>query len=322
MYMLGKQRKKNLLLTSLFLFIGAVYIYIYSCSNTGIIVSVFYLLVNLYLQFRRDFSKLEKIGVQLMYPVCLTFSVAAPLLIKGEKFQLLDRILHNRMAYPLYYLTHEPITLFGVRFGETPNIYYTIDSSFLYSFLQLGIIPFVIVTLLFLCMIHDYVMRERKTETAIIVSFCLLGLSDPFLFNLAYKNLMFLFIGEYVYRKLHELESRDLGILNRKYQCLSIGNKVLSYDTPVYNLCCEKLRGIRQAISKNNIAVSVVYLLSACIIICITYTATYASHIVGRVDEAMEWEYVRGVLSLGLWGGILIAAIFCVCYGKRNRNDG
>lgn len=317
MYMLGKQSKKNLLLTSLFLFIGAVYIFIYSCSNTGIIVSVFYLLVNLYLQFRKDFSKLEKTGVQLMYPVCLVFSIAAPLLIKGEKFQLLDRILHNRMAYPLYYMTNEPITLLGVRFGETPNTNYAIDSSFLYSFLQLGIIPFVIVTVLFLSMIHDYVKREQKTEAAIIVSFCLLGLSDPFLFNLAYKNLMFLFIGEYVYRKLHELEERDLGILNKKFQCLSIGNKVLSYDTPAYNLCCEKLYRIKEAISKNNIAVSLVYLLSSGIIMSITYIATYGSNIVGRVDEAMEWEYVRKVISLGLWGGVLAAAVYLYAAGKR-----
>lgn len=322
MYMLGKQSKKNLLLTTLFMFIGAVYIFIYSCSNTGIIVSVFYLLVNLYFQFRKDFSRLEKIGVQLMYPLCLVYSIAAPLLIRGEKFQMLDRILHNRMAYPLYYLTNEPITLLGVRFGETPNTNYTIDSSFLYSFLQLGIIPFVIITLLFLAMIHDYVEREMRTETAIIVSFCLLGLSDPFLFNLSYKNLMFLFVGEYVYRKLQALQSRDLGILNKKYQCLSIGNKVLSYDTQAYNLCCEKLRRIKEAISKNNMVVSLIYILSAGIIMGITYIATYASHITGRVDEAMEWEYVRNVLSLGLWGGVLIAAGFCICYEKRNRSDG
>ena len=320
MYMLGKQSKKNLLLTSLFLFIGAVYMYIYSCSNTGIIVSVFYLLVNLYLQFRKGFSKIEKIGVQLAYPICLMVSIAIPLLIKGERFQMLDRILHNRMAYPLYYLTNEPVTLLGVRFGPTPNTNYIIDSSFLYSFLQLGIIPFVIVTLLFLCMIHDYVKREMKTEAAIIVSFCLLGLSDPFMFNLAYKNLMFLFVGEYIYRKLHELGSRNLGVLNKKYQCLSIGNKALSYDTPAYNLCCEKLCMIKEAISKNNMAVSLIYILSACIIMGITYIATYASHITGRVDEVMEWEYVRGVLSLGLWGAVIIAAVYLYMVGKRDKN--
>lgn len=320
MYMLGKQSKKNLLLTSLFLLIGAVYIYIYSCSNTGIIVSVFYLIVNLYFQFRKGFSKLEKIGVQLVYPICLVFSVAAPLLIKGERFRLLDRILHNRMAYPLYYLTNEPVTLLGVRFGPTPNTNYTIDSSFLYSFLQLGIIPFVIITLLYLAMIHDYVKREKKTEIAIIVSFCVLGLSDPFLFNLAYKNLMFLFIGEFIYRKLRALESRDLGILNRKYQCVSIGNKVVSYDTKVYNLCRDKLNSIKEFISHNNITVSLVYICSACVIMFIAYGSTHAAYIAGRADSPAEWEYIRDVFSLGLWGGILIITVYYILCAKGNES--
>ena len=322
MYMLGKQSKKNLLLTTLFMFIGAVYIFIYSCSNTGIIVSVFYLLVNLYFQFRKDFSRLEKIGVQLMYPLCLVYSIIGPLAIKGEAFQWLDKVLHNRMAYPLYYLTNEPVTLLGVRFGETPSTNLSIDSSFLYSFLQLGIIPFIIVTLLYLGMIHDYVKREMKTETAIIVSFCLLGLSDPFLFNLSYKNLMFLFAGEYIYRKLQALESRNLGILNKKYQCLSIGNKLLSYDTAIYNWCSEKLRRIGKFVSENGITITCSYIVSALIIVLITAKFTYAANIAGRIDVPDEWEYVRNVLSLGFWGGILIAAAFCICYRKRNRNDG
>ena len=319
-YMLGEQSKKNLLLTSLFLFIGAVYIYIYSCSNTGLIVSVFFLLVNLYLQFRKGFSKLEKIGVQLVYPVCILISIAAPLLVKGEKFKQLDWILHNRMAYPLYYLTNEPVTLLGVRFGETPGTNYTIDSSFLYSFLQIGIIPFIIVTSLFLFMIHDYVKREKKTETAIIVSFCVLGLSDPFLFNLSYKNLMFLFIGELIYRKLYALESRNLGILNKKFQCFSIGNKMISYDIKAYNQCCSRLNRVREFISRNNIRLSIGYIVSAVIIILITYIPTYSSYLTGRPDIPAEWEYIRDVLSLGLWGGILIIMVLYILYEKGNGN--
>lgn len=319
-YMLGEQSKKNLLLTSLFMFIGAAYAYIYSCSNTGLIVSVFFLSVNLYLQFRKGFSKFEKIGVQLVYPVCILISIAVPLMIKGDSFRLLDRILHNRMAYPLYYLTNEPVTLLGVRFGETPGTNYTIDSSFLYSFLQIGIIPFIIVTFLFLFMIHDYVIREKKTEIAIIVSFCVLGLSDPFLFNLSYKNLMFLFIGELIYRKLHALESRNPGILNKKFQCLSIGNKMISYDTKVYNLCRDRLSRIREFISQNNIMLSIGYIVSAVIIMLIVYIPTYSSYLTGRADEPAEWEYIRDVLSLGLWGGILIITVLYILYEKGNGN--
>lgn len=316
-YMLGSQSKKNWLLITLYLFIGSVYIFIYSCSNTGLIVSGFYLMVNLYVQCRKDFSKPEKFGVQMVYPFFVLFAIAGPLITKGGLFQLFDRVLHNRWAYSLYYLTNEPITLFGVRFKEAPNTNYMIDSSFLYSFLQLGIIPFLIVTLLYLGMIHDYVKNEKKTEIAIIVSFCVLGMSDPFLFNLSYKNLMFLFVGEFIYRKLQVLEERNLGILNKRYQCISLGNKTLSYDNIAYNWCSERLDRIKKAISKKNTAVTLVYMISACFIMVVTFIPTYTNHITGKVDELFEWEYVRNVMSLGLWSGILVAAAYLYVSKKR-----
>ena len=319
MYMLGKQSKKNLLLTTLFMFIGAVYIFIYSCSNTGLIVSVFYLLANLYLQLRPKLSKFEKICVQLVYPLCLIFAIIVPLITKGALFQLLDKILHNRWAYSLYYLTNEPVSLLGVRFKEAPNTNYMIDSSFLYSFLQLGVIPFLIVTLLYFGMIHDYVKREMKTEIAIIVSFCVLGLSDPFLFNLSYKNLMFLFLGEFVYRKFKSLEMRNMGILNYKIQLLSIGSRKLSYSNVLYSKCAEKLKKIGIVISKNSSYLTLIYIASAGLISVTLYIITSAGYIVGKIDEVNEWEYVRNVLSCGGWISVFIVVLFILLISKREK---
>ena len=176
MYMLRKQSKKNLLWMSFFLLVGTVYIFIYSCSNTCLIVSVLFIILNIYLQLRTRLAKIEKAIIQLIYPACLLFSIAGPLITSGRLFELLDRVLHNRWVYSLYYLTNEPITLFGVRFKEAPNTNYMFDSSFLYSFLQIGVIPFLILTLFYLGMIHDYVKQEKKMELAIIISFCVLGL--------------------------------------------------------------------------------------------------------------------------------------------------
>ena len=185
MYVLGKQTKKELFMSSALMFLGTVYIYIYSCSNTGLIVATFYLLVNLWLQLRKRVSVVEKVILLIAYPGCALISIVGPLVTSGRLFQIMDKVLHNRWAYSYYYLTTEPVTLFGTRFGETPNDNYMIDSSFLYSFLQIGVIPFLIVTTLMIGMICYYVRNEKKTELAIIISFCVLGLSDPFFFNLS-----------------------------------------------------------------------------------------------------------------------------------------
>lgn len=323
MYMLGKQSKKNLLLSSLFLLTGAVYIYIYTCSNTGLIVSVFYLMLNLYLQMRPSLAKIEKAGLLLVYPACLGFSILVPMAVTGSLFQVFDRILHNRFAYSLYYLTNEPVTAFGVRFKEAPNTNYMIDSSFLYSFLQIGVVPFVIVTALFMGMIYDYVKQERKTELALIVSFCVLGLSDPFLFNLSYKNLAFLFIGEMFYRKLSELENRlslRESILCKKIQWLSVGEKVLVYDKGIYRQCREKLRDLGMLISENNVRLSMVYFFSAAAICISLYFTTWSGYVEGKADQVDEWEYIRNVMNLGLWGSVVIAGGFLFAIragGKR-----
>lgn len=320
-YVLEKQNKKNLLLTTLFLLMGSVYIFIYSCSNTGLIVSVFYLLVNLYLQCRRKLSRFEKIGIQLMYPLCLIFAIAGPLVTRGKLFQLLDKVLHNRWAYSLYYLTNEPITLFGVRFKEAPDTNYMIDSSFLYSFLQLGIIPFVIVTLLFLGMINDYVKREMKTELAIILSFCVLGLSDPFLFNLSYKNLMFLFVGEYLFRKLKLLEEREMPILNHKIRLLAIGKRCIVYDTSFYQKCSNNWNSLRLTISQNSGVLTGIYLLFMGAISGVLFLLTQNKNITGRVDDVAEWEYLRNVISSGVFAGAAIVIVFIFAIRRRKKAD-
>lgn len=320
-YMLGKQSKKNMLLTTLFLFLGAIYIFIYSCSNTGIIVSVFYLLANLYLQSRKNLSKFEKVGIQLIYPFFVILAIVGPLVTKGNLFQLLDKVLHNRWAYSLYYLTNEPITLFGVRFKEAPNTNYMIDSSFLYSFLQIGIIPFIIITSLYLGMIHDYVKREMKTEIAIIVSLCVLGLSDPFLFNLSYKNLMFLFVGEFIYRKLERLETKELGFLNHKIRLVSVGSKSIAYDTALFQKCSKTISKWKTIISQNNSILAMIYIISFSLISSILYLTTHSRYISGKIDEVAEWEYFRNVINCGVFISVLIVAMFVYYIQKRTQSN-
>lgn len=308
-YMLGRQTKKNLFLTTLFMLTGTMYIYIYSCSNTGLIVGVFFLIANLYLQLRKDLTKFEQVAAWSVYPVCLLISIVGPLVTTGRLFELFDRILHNRWAYSLYYLTNEPITLFGVRFKEAPNSNYMIDSSFLYSFLQIGVIPFLIVTVLYLAMIYDYVKNKRRIEIAIIVSFCVLGLSDPFLFNLSYKNLMFLFVGEFVYRKLQELEPKLPGLLKRKIQILPIGNKEIKMDTPLMQKGCRIALRMRVTIAQNNVVLTLIYLLAAVLITASLYITTHAQYLAGKADEILEWEYLRNIMSTGVFGAALMVLI-------------
>lgn len=317
MYVLGKQTKKQLIVTSMLMFLGAVYIYLYSCSNTGLIVATFYLLANLWLQLRKRLSMVEKLVLLIAYPGCALLSIVGPLVTSGRLFQIMDKVLHNRWAYSYYYLTTEPVTLFGTRFGETPNDNYMIDSSFLYSFLQIGVIPFLIVTTLMVGMIVCYVKRDKRIELAMIISFCVLGLSDPFFFNLSYKNLMFLFVGELLYFQTSKPYWFHKGLLAKEICILRCGERRISLDTPFYGRIKAGLCRVRNIVTDRENQLLVLFLSIWMIVTVIILACTWSSNVTGAVDRMEEWEYFRRILSTGLFSGVFGIVISIIIYWKK-----
>lgn len=317
MYVLGKQTKKQLIVTSTLMFLGAVYIYLYSCSNTGLIVATFYLLANLWLQLRNRLSMVEKLVLLIAYPGCALLSIVGPLVTSGRLFRIMDKVLHNRWAYSHYYLTTEPVTLFGTRFGETPNDNYMIDSSFLYSFLQIGVIPFLIVTTLMVGMIVCYVKRDKRIELAMIISFCVLGLSDPFFFNLSYKNLMFLFVGELLYFQTSKPYWFHKGLLAKEICILRCGERRISLDTPFYGRIKAGLCRVRDIVTDRENQLLVLFLGIWVIVSTITLACTWSSNVTGAVDRMEEWEYFRRILSTGLFSGVFGVVISIIVYWKK-----
>ena len=314
MYVLGKQTKKQLVITSTLMFLGAVYIYLYSCSNTGLIVATFYLLANLWLQLRNRLSIVEKIVLLMAYPGCALLSIVGPLVTSGRLFQLMDKVLHNRWAYSYYYLTTEPVTLFGTRFGETPNENYMIDSSFLYSFLQIGVIPFLIVTALMIGMIVCYVKKDKRIELAMIISFCVLGLSDPFFFNLSYKNLMFLFIGELLYL---QTSKACKGLLAKEICILKCGERSISVDTPFYDRIKRGFSVVGDIVTDKENQMFVLFIGIWVIVTGIILLCTWSANVTGAVDRMEEWEYFRRALSTGMFSGVFGVMISIIVYWKK-----
>lgn len=312
MYVLGRMNRKQLLLVSAAAFIGAVYVYLYTVSYTGMMVTIIYLVLNYYFQTRKQLSSLEKTGILLVYPVCILFSVVGPLIIDGKLFAVIDKILNNRWNYARYFLTAEPVTLLGARFGDTPNGNYMIDSSFLYSFLQIGLVSFVVLTVLYLAMICDYVKQDKRIEIAIIMGFCVLGISDPFLFNLSYKNLLFLFAGEFLYRHIECLKEKLPGLPGKKVQWFKIGSR----EVKVYTLpeaVRRWYRHLTDIVSEQSGVLFLVwcgfmFLLSG---FCFVYTDVAA--VIATVDNIEKWEYIRSGISMGFWGASLIVTIYTVC---------
>ncbi len=320
---IGYRGKKDLIITCVFLYMINIYVYLYTLSTTGLIASTVFIVALLWAYRRDTIGKYDSILLGLLYPFCMFISIGLPLLIKGDLFWKLDSILHNRMNYPHYWLTHEPVTLFGVRFGEAPNPDYYIDSSFLYSFLQIGVIPCIILAAMMLGMIYNLIKQNRRTEVAIFVALCVLGLSDPFFYNLAYKNILFLFIGDMFFGWTRQVEKKLPDFFGKTIQIFPVGSREVAYGNrffyKIWVRACEYLDGV---ISINGIRHIVIFAVLSLVIYGMSYFMISPGSVVGTVDTIDEWEYVRMMLSLGVWiSAVVVLIVSGVEIKKRNHEN-
>ena len=226
-YLYRTETVKKLIIASLFAMLINVYLYIYTVSMTGLLSVTIYLFVNFYLQVRKDRSHLENILIGILFPFTVVFSITGPLLAKGEVFDFMNKLLHKRYEYALYYLQTEKIMPFGSRFAPAPTRWYMIDNSFLYLFLQLGVVSFLIVFILYTTWIVYLLKKDKRPELAIIITFCFIGMSDPFLFNLSVKNITFVFMGVWLYAELGKIAEKLPPFFQRNILILPFGEMEL-----------------------------------------------------------------------------------------------
>ena len=199
-FYLARLNRRQLLIWTGVAYLFNFYIFLYSVSYTGLILTTVYLLLNLYFNLRTKESHLEKILIICVFPVCALLSVVGPVLVKGRMFDILNKMMNTRWNLSRYFLTHQPITLFGGRMTELPDTSYSIDCSYVYALMYYGIVLFVLLCAAYFLTVRYEVKTEKRRELAIMLSFFIAGMSEPFMANLSFKNLTLLFIGEYYYQ--------------------------------------------------------------------------------------------------------------------------
>lgn len=199
-FYLARLNRRQLLISTGAAYLFNFYIFLYSVSYTGVILTTVYLLLNLYLNLRTKESRLEKILIMCVFPVCALLSVIGPVAVKGRMFDILNKMMNTRWNLSRYFLTHQPITLFGGRMTDLPDTSYSIDCSYVYALMYYGIVLFVLLCAAYFLTVRYEVKTEKRRELAIMLSFFIAGMSEPFMANLSFKNLTLLFIGEYYYQ--------------------------------------------------------------------------------------------------------------------------
>ena len=211
----GKELCKLLVL----LFLGNLFIFLYAVSYTGFVLTTLMLLMYFYFVSRKEFTVPERIVINCILPFSILFSVIGPLLTgEGMIFANLDRlmnkILNMRYIASRIYLLNG-ISLFGRDYSEV-DLGFALDCSYVSLLVNNGIVLFLLVIGLYAGAIHFYLKNNKRKELAIILAFIITGISEPFLFNTSFKNLSFLFLGEYIfYQMSYYKEMFSSSILNK-----------------------------------------------------------------------------------------------------------
>lgn len=242
LYLTDKRGKElcNLLFT---LFIGNCFIFLFSVSYTGFALTTLLLIIFYYCVARTKFSRLEKIIINSIMPFSVLFSTVGPLLTgEGMIFSHLDRlmnkILNMRFIASRIYLL-QGISLFGKDLSGA-GLGFALDCSYVSLLMNDGIILFLIVMALYAGAIFFYLKSDKRKELAIILSFIITGISEPFLFNTSFKNLSFLFLGEFIFIQIARCHKRNsCSILTKCIGGNIISNKFTISISKVYYLRTE-----------------------------------------------------------------------------------
>ena|GEM_PF-1618286 len=210
MLLVGKSSVRAMLRASLISFLFSTFVYFFTGSRTGWITIAIYLLLNLVLLSRGHLGRIGGFLCMAVYPVLVCASIAAPLLNQTKFYTLLMEkggTLGARVSLALYRWQSNGIHLFGSRFDYS-QVWYGVDMSYLYLLLNLGIIPLLLISILYMSMIHDQIRDQRLEELSVTVSLLIMGVTEPLLFNMSTKNVIMIFAGTWIFRKTETFQRR------------------------------------------------------------------------------------------------------------------
>ncbi len=225
---------KKLWKASVLLFAGNLLVFVYSVSYTGILLVSAYLCLHLYLDCRKKIRPWEAVCLTAGAGILILFPIVGPLWLEGHNhalFRFFNELLSYRFEL-VYNIFHEyPVSLFGTRTVFTGNAHLTLDSSYAYLLMYYGVTGFTLFVAGLLYLVYRFAHTGRKKELAITLAVILAGVTEQFLFNLSFKNVLFIFMGEALFADFLRTD-KNRGFWNRPFSLLPAGSRKIRLVWP------------------------------------------------------------------------------------------
>ncbi len=207
-------RLAYLFIASLIVFLFNLYVFQYSGSRTGLLATSVYLIVNLWFYIRRTPGLFERIVCYASFPFVCFLAIVLPHFIPDSLFEFVDRTLFTtRYSIARYFWSNNPLSLWGIRLANPEEGYrtYGLDMAQLYLFLQLGLVAFTVISVITMVFIHRELKTAHMAELAVLMGVLFAGIWEPFLYNLGFKNFVYVFMGVALYEMMAEWQTTRAG---------------------------------------------------------------------------------------------------------------
>ena len=299
-----------------------VYLFAYTMSVTGLLSISFLAFLTLVLfGITRIDSKVFAVLSNAVMKLIIGVSIILPMVVSGKAYEIADKILNHRVEYAKYYLENEKITLFGNRFAPAPNGNYYLDNAFMYLFLQLGLVAFIVIIFLMFFTLNHILKDNDKGALIIFASFMFIGMSDPFLFNASFKNVIFIYTGRYLYEFLNELNRK---YSFKEYSLLKWNHNLKAFDA-AFDKCVAFCRTIMNYFENNTLFSVIIFVVLPMLGVLIYYLWPHlydvsllaagdrlAYYTESEINLNKELNENLAVLRTGVLDGVVIAAVVSI----------
>ena len=271
---------KRLLKTTVILGLANVFMFFYSVSITGMGLGFIYLVCNYYFTLRKEFNRLEKGLIKAVLPICILMCTIPPLFFEGRLFDLMNKVINNRMRIWKYYLSNFIPEILGTAIYPPEGQQMSLDGSYLYLLYYYGWLFFAFFVGATFWTICRCIKNGRKKELAIILGLSIAGIVEPFLYNFSAKNLILIFVGYEIFDALKAFSGRTINFL-------PWGKKEVQIWAP--DITMEKVGETWRSLRKKCIVAGIVAGILASVYMAVTFD--FPSQIYVQINRC---DYVKG----------------------------
>ncbi|MBP3198948.1 MAG: hypothetical protein J6N21_18365, partial [Butyrivibrio sp.] len=202
-----KQASGIIAISSLLVMGINLYVFQYSGSRTGLLACVVYIMCNFWLFWLGKTRMFEKLIIYLTFPMACFLTIIVPLTFPGYIVNKLnDTVFMGRYWLDQFFWKGNRPVLWGQRLVHLMGhgMTYGLDSAQMYLFLQLGLVAFGLISVLTVGLLFYSIKANDLPELAVMETMLFIGLWEPLLYNLSFKNFSFVFMGYILYEVIEK----------------------------------------------------------------------------------------------------------------------